>query len=613
MTVNFTEAQRQQYRSTLSPAELKKFDALSPEKQISIMSAAAGNVNGQTSRAGNSVFANSKTKTASASETYAPSRPSGKISHELHQDIKGVGTSKEIFSHIDELNPDNISDILNNYQKSYGNSLIHDISREYEVGGLSLKDRIKLINKIKDVLFKKAESLGIDTKVLNEEFAKELDAQKNCTGRMDTKKLDSIINLMTSAIEAFENTDKMSDEMKNNRNLKNPEIKYERDEDGTILCVKYTYNEPDGVRTIEVAPFGNGRKGITETKNFDGENRTLQQLKVYDKNNDYEQIQIRDIKGQYPDPVMENVTEERYVKGRLRTVTVKDYTDNNGTRTIFSYNGNGKLASKATYIQDSHLMPSEQKVSEMVIYNKNGTETVLTFPTRKEISENHFVTTNNGISYDIQINKNMVTVKNQQTGQAKEINLDNILKNMSPKQKEEVANVIKQMNGENLMDLAVELDSIYHLDNDIFINSEIDKFLTKWLIRGGNAEGKSAGKYNKLTNNITTATSLEVLVHELGHAVDYKSDFPSTNSANKEFMKIFNEEMSAYLADGNKKSENGAYCTTNKDEMFAECYTFLTTGSNESSETIVKYFPRTLLAIKQLIENIRNQPESERK
>ena len=46
--------------------------------------------------------------------------------------------------------------------------------------------------------------------------------------------------------------------------------------------------------------------------------------------------------------------------------------------------------------------------------------------------------------------------------------------------------------------------------------------------------------------------------------------------------------------------------------MFAECYTLLMTGDNQSKEHILKYFPKTLKAAADLIKEIRQKSDTER-
>ena len=104
---------------------------------------------------------------------------------------------------------------------------------------------------------------------------------------------------------------------------------------------------------------------------------------------------------------------------------------------------------------------------------------------------------------------------------------------------------------------------------------------------------------------------------------------------NPKFKKIFKEEMDAYIKAGNKRctayyDENGEYHTKNsvlssatsyndstyatidEQEMFAECYTLLMSGTCNSQEVIEKYFPKTMACALEILENTRKLPDKER-
>jgi hypothetical protein len=93
-----------------------------------------------------------------------------------------------------------------------------------------------------------------------------------------------------------------------------------------------------------------------------------------------------------------------------------------------------------------------------------------------------------------------------------------------------------------------------------------------------------------------------------------------------------NKEMETYEASGQRRAQitynndgstsfwtaNGRdegpynYCTATELEMFAECYTLLTTGDCDSKEAILTYFPETLKAVEKQLAEIRALPERQR-
>ena len=122
----------------------------------------------------------------------------------------------------------------------------------------------------------------------------------------------------------------------------------------------------------------------------------------------------------------------------------------------------------------------------------------------------------------------------------------------------------------------------------------------------------------------------EIVIHELGHAIDYNGYLNNSPSSENSFKDTFEQELKGYLAAGKVqyKSEpdftkivdidqgiidyNTCYATLNQKEMFAECYTLLMNGDCQSKDHIEKYFPKTLQAAKALLQEIRNKNDFER-
>lgn len=169
--------------------------------------------------------------------------------------------------------------------------------------------------------------------------------------------------------------------------------------------------------------------------------------------------------------------------------------------------------------------------------------------------------------------------------------------------------------GEVLADIAVELDSnIKNVKGNLLENliCSIRKF---------------DGIYHSLEDEIALKTiSKEVLVHELGHAIDYNGRILNTSSIenNQDFETSYKKEMKNYLAQGGKRyqdsetyidekgNESSTYATQDSGEMFAECYTLLMLGENKSKEIITKFFPETLKIVEKHIEHIRSLPQNVR-
>ncbi len=129
------------------------------------------------------------------------------------------------------------------------------------------------------------------------------------------------------------------------------------------------------------------------------------------------------------------------------------------------------------------------------------------------------------------------------------------------------------------------------------------------------------GHYYPISDQIKLkAIYSEVLIHELGHALDYNGYFSNTSliGANSKFKEVNPVEMKAYLEavnkcyDDNEEQSSDKYCTKNDKEMFAECYQLLMTGEDSSKEVILKYFPKTLQAVAEHLKEIRKFPDSKR-
>lgn len=57
---------------------------------------------------------------------------------------------------------------------------------------------------------------------------------------------------------------------------------------------------------------------------------------------------------------------------------------------------------------------------------------------------------------------------------------------------------------------------------------------------------------------------------------------------------------------------DSTYATIDEQEMFAECYNLLMSGTCESQEVIEKYFPKTMACALEILENTRKLPDKER-
>lgn len=125
----------------------------------------------------------------------------------LFNDMDGWGTCDSFGNNFSRITKYNVINVLKAYKKEHSNGLLHDIAREYEVGGLDLNERVSYIKKIKNFVmdFIKGQNPDADLNEVSTNFDKELQEQSETYGRMDVSKLDGILN---SAILKYSNENK---------------------------------------------------------------------------------------------------------------------------------------------------------------------------------------------------------------------------------------------------------------------------------------------------------------------------------------------------------------------------------------------------------------------
>lgn len=238
-----------------------------------------------------------------------------------------------------------------------------------------------------------------------------------------------------------------------------------------------------------------------------------------------------------------------------------------------------------------------------VQYKKYGVD--LNFKDRNSVVSNAH---RHGDPYSVVQNGTIMTITNKKTKQTRQINLD-VLLNAYPNARERAALIkqLQQLPGEVLMDIAVETDSFVPLRDGEVVN----------VGNGGRCQAAGYYRPSDDTIHLSPDNPVQTLVHETGHSVDFNGrNNTSSVLRDKEFKKVFNAEMRAYLSAGNQRyiydpsgnssSPGNLYATANEKEMFAECYTLLMTGNCNSKDVIERYFPRTLAYINQKIDRIRN-------
>ena len=250
------------------------------------------------------------------------------------------------------------------------------------------------------------------------------------------------------------------------------------------------------------------------------------------------------------------------------------------------------------------LIHIEKCMEELIKYDKN-------FKNDNTKIENEYYV---GEEYSVEQEGEILFVKNKRTDEEYQLDLAMLTEDLPILDRVQMKQFLQLSSGEILADIAMELSRSFNT-NDTLIENWIDKMRIKAY---GFNTPKISGYYEITDDYITiSSVSRRTIVHELGHAMDYNGeDNESSVSKNMEFMIVYQEEMSAYLADGNKafSGENDVsnYATRNENEMFAECYSLIMNGFCDSQTIIEKYFPKTLAEAKKHIEYVRSLPREER-
>ncbi len=220
--------------------------------------------------------------------------------------------------------------------------------------------------------------------------------------------------------------------------------------------------------------------------------------------------------------------------------------------------------------------------------------------TNEKTEANTTIQTFNGKKYTIIEQNDKLIVKDDNNEY--EIDFEKLLVNAeNENDKERVKEIIKTLSAPVLIDLSLEIDSIN--------------------ITHKSKEGVR-GEYDNINNTLTIVLKddepienyTKFIAHEIGHAVDAslkENGYNNFNSAfNKEFLQIANRELEQLK---NKPLWESQYATYGPEEMFAECYALLMTGSSGCSNFVIaNYFPETLEYVERIIEEQRSLPIEER-
>ncbi len=221
---------------------------------------------------------------------------------------------------------------------------------------------------------------------------------------------------------------------------------------------------------------------------------------------------VFNLKYEYPDGKVEDVVKASIdEKTGIKTIK-KDMRSSNGTRTEFLYEDD----------------PNGNRIIDYKITNPDGKVLLKQSQTFEVIDENHFISSKNGMTYEIEKNDKELKIKNLHHNTETSIKFDKMIKG---KHQKEVVEMLKKLSGDELFDV---IDSL----NKIKSNSH-EKSLYSYF------------EPNK--KSISTADNLFVFLHELGHAKDSavkRKDTPDEDNefyvGNKNIREVYLKERKAF-------------------------------------------------------------------
>ena len=295
---------------------------------------------------------------------------------------------------------------------------------------------------------------------------------------------------------------------------------------------------------------------------------------------------IFNLKYEYPDGRVEDIVKASVdEKTGIKTIK-KDMRSSNGTRTEFLYEDD----------------PNGNRIIDYKITKPDGKVLLKQSQTFEVIDENHFISSKNGMKYEIEKSDKELKIKNLHHNTETSIKFDKMIKG---KHQQEVIGMLKKLSGDELFDV---IDSLKKIKS----NSH-DKSLYSY--------------YEPDKKSISTADNLFVFLHELGHAKDSavkRKDTPDKDNefyvGNKNIREVYLKERKAFnknfppaqrdhidyfiQARGHYQGQWGGL-----SEIVAETNALANTYTDESVKEISsrthylqQHFPETIAAIQNAME-----------
>ncbi len=285
---------------------------------------------------------------------------------------------------------------------------------------------------------------------------------------------------------------------------------------------------------------------------------------------------ILNTKRTYADGTVKNISEGKISKNGVVKIR-KNLESFDGTKTTYEY------------LDD----PQGNRISKYKIVDKDGKVLMNKEQFFDVISENKFISSENGKDYEININEKELKVKDLQSGKETKTELGTYLFGDT----KALLKILKQIKGDELIAMSETVMRIFTTPDDL-----------------------GSSFFNPANKNITTSDDLYTFVHELGHAKDMKNyditTFKTKDategtkiSKDENLLKIYNEEKETFNKNTSETQRNHIdYFITNvsnkgKDGSFSEAVAEINAMLNTynsvdrfsmRSQYLQQHFPKTI-------------------
>lgn len=241
------------------------------------------------------------------------------------------------------------------------------------------------------------------------------------------------------------------------------------------------------------------------------------------------------------------------------------------------------------------IQPNGNKSLTYIIKDANGNVLMNRQLTHTFVSPTEAISKVNGNTYKISYSADKISVLNSQNGKVTEINLNEILKDCTPEQKQKMMTVLKQMSGENLL----------HINDKVKNFKVIDNILDSCACYAGKDMGIIATGGNEF-----------VSTHELYHLISQASNVRNAEKTinlpkyvRDKIGATYQKELDLFLKQFPEAQRNHIKYFTNQltptssiEETIAEGGAMLNTYNNIPlfsirSEYLERYFPKTIAQI----------------